>query len=93
MKIRAVVVLVLLSFVAAPHEGTKPEEVSVRRSPTPPWIEVYHDGVLTSEWQPSDGAVYQSLLLLLHDDFYHPQRPPARGEPRTLLAAKHPSLF
>ena len=27
-----------------------------------PWLEVYVDGVLTSEWQPSDGVVYWVLL-------------------------------
>lgn len=44
------------------------EDITIQRSPTPQWIEVYHDGELTSEWHPSDGAVYEVLETLLNDD-------------------------
>ena len=60
--------------------------VTVKPSTTTPWIEVYHNGELTSEWQPSDGAVYQALLRLLNDDLYPPQRPGRSEAGRTLLA-------
>jgi len=42
----------------------------VKCCPTPPWIEVYHDGELTSEWQPKDGEIYRFLADLLEDDLY-----------------------
>jgi len=46
--------------------------VLVKCGPTPPWIEVYHDGELTSEWQPSDGEIYRFLMDLLEDNLYVP---------------------
>lgn len=46
--------------------------VMVKRSPVSPWIEVYHNGELTSEWQPQDGEIYRFLLELLEDDLYVP---------------------
>ena len=30
-----------------------------------PWLEVYVDGVLTSEWQPRDGDTYRVLLDMI----------------------------
>lgn len=60
--------------------------VTVKVSPTPPWIEVYHDGELTSEWQPADGPVYKILLCLLNDDLYLPNRSDQVRQFRTMLA-------
>ncbi len=47
-------------------------EVTVKKSSISPWIEVYHNGQLTSEWQPSDGDVYKMLSCILDNDFYVP---------------------
>lgn len=47
-------------------------EVTVKKSSIYPWIEVYHNGQLTSEWQPSDGDVYKMLSCILDNDFYVP---------------------
>ena len=44
--------------------------VVVKYGPTSPWIEVYRGGVLTSEWQPSDGDVYQFLKMLLDNNLH-----------------------
>lgn len=44
------------------------QTVTVTRSDDGRWLEVYHDGKLTSEWQPSDGAVYELLETLLGDE-------------------------
>ena len=55
--------------------GNAPEfapAVMVKCGPAPPWIEVYHDGELTSEWQPKDGEIYRFLVNLLEDDLYAP---------------------
>ena len=75
----------LFGFIAvsifAAAAVTQPQTVTVQHSPTSPWIEVYHDGELTSEWQPSDGAVYEFLETLLNDDlgpFPVPRRPSTR---------------
>lgn len=54
---------------------TAPENapvVFVKHSPVSPWIEVYHNGVPTSEWQPKDGEIYRFLVDLLEDDLYVP---------------------
>lgn len=75
--------------IASDHGTHRPRElvVTVKASPTAPWIEVYHDGQLTSEWQPADGAIYQLLSRLLDDDFY--VAPPSNCRPAVpaLLAA------
>ncbi len=44
------------------------QTVTVKRSPTAPWLDVYRDGELTSEWQRSDGVVYEVLKTLLNDE-------------------------
>ena len=46
--------------------------IMIKHSQTSPWIEVYHDGELTSEWQPKDGEIYRFLVNLLEDDLYAP---------------------
>lgn len=38
---------------------------SVQHSPTAPWLEVYIDGALDSEWHPRDGEVYRLLLDMI----------------------------
>ncbi len=60
--------------------------VMVKCSPISPWIEVYHDGELTSEWQPKDGEIYRFLMDLLEDDLYAPV-PVERLEYAPMLAA------
>ena len=69
MKMRTLLLLTSLSLFLAADVGGRPYEVTVKPSPTLPWLEVYHNGVLTSEWQPSDGAIYEFLETLLNDDF------------------------
>ena len=49
-------------------------EVTVKKSSISPWIEVYHNGQLTSEWQPSDGDIYKILLCILDDNIYAPSQ-------------------
>ena len=58
----------------APSNDTVADEVTVKRSPKPGWIEVYYDDVLTSEWRREDGAVYVVLEMLLNDELYTPDR-------------------
>jgi len=79
---------VLLLIAAFGQTPDNQPTVTVKASPVSPWIEVYHDGELTSEWQPRDGAIYQFLLALLNDDMY-PLRELdlQRQEVRWLLAA------
>ena len=90
MKIPALIIVVL-SIAIAPSTQTTHHEVTVKRGPTPPWLEVYHDGVLTSEWQPADGQVYRALELLLDDSYYATDRANKRNDPqRALLAAQFP---
>ena len=54
--------------LSALYERLGIERASLQQAPTfsvlagpHPWLEVYVDGVLTSEWQPSDGEVYWLL--------------------------------
>lgn len=70
-----------------PENNPAQTVVTVNRSPTPPWIEVYHDGELTSEWQPSDGPLYEFLSRVLEDDLYTPVPSSHGREVRPLLAA------
>jgi len=65
--------------------NTKVPGVLIKRSTIAPWIEVYHDGELTSEWQPKDWEIYRFLANLLEDDLYVPV-PVEPLEENTMLA-------
>ncbi len=52
------------------------QAVTVTRSDDGRWLEVYHDGQLTAEWQRSDGAVFDSLEILLDNDYESLPVPP-----------------
>ena len=41
---------------------------SVDFGPEPPWLEVYLDGVLTSEWRPADGEIYWVLRKMVDQE-------------------------
>lgn len=41
--------------------------VVVRESQTVPWIEIWEAGELLSEWQPSDGRIYECLKAVLRE--------------------------
>lgn len=58
--------VVLLAFTAG-RLSISPSSVSIERSPSPGWIEVYREGELDSEWRAEDGEVFQILDRLLRD--------------------------
>lgn len=68
MRIRILILSITLSLFLASGISARAKEVTIKPSPTAPWIEVYHDGVLTSEWQPKDGVIYSVLEMLLRDE-------------------------
>jgi hypothetical protein len=80
----AAAVIVLLALVAAFALGrasVPPPGLEIRRGPVPPWIEVYQNGELVSEWhQTKDAELWRWLDMLLREDptLYDP---PAPGEP------------
>ena len=47
---------IMIGYVL-PHSSKMPSGVLLIPGPAH-WIEVYHNGQLTSEWQPSEGAIY-----------------------------------
>lgn len=77
MKIRALLAALALVLLFVSDTAGSASEVLVRRPATAPWIEVYHDGPLTSEWQPVDGPAYAMLDLLLEDEL--PFRAPRKS--------------
>ena len=80
MKMRMLLILTFATLCFS-DVGGSPYEATVKPSPTSPWIEVYHDGLLTSEWQPSDGTIYEFLDMLLNDTLapvWMPHRLPTR---------------
>lgn len=91
MKIATCCIALIVAIVltAALPDRTAQETVTVKRSPTTPWIEVYHNGQLTSEWQPSDGRICDVLEHLLQDDLYSYLRPEPRQMPGDLIATRN----
>jgi len=60
----AIVAMFLLGVLVGwllPDAATEASPVVIKRSSTPPWIEVWVAGELCCEWQPADGAVYERL--------------------------------
>jgi hypothetical protein len=90
MKVTVVVVLALplcsISLPADQVTNAAQPTVTIKPSPTSPWIEVYHDGVLTSEWQPADGLSYWLLWLVIEDELGHVQRPRTPKQGHMMLA-------
>ena len=58
------------------------QTVTVTRSDDGRWLEVYHDGQLTAEWQRSDGAVFDSLDILLNNNYESLPFPPLHDRHR-----------
>ena len=52
-------------YLTVPTATDAPADFSVQYGPTTPWLEVYIDGALDSEWQPADGEVYWLLLDMI----------------------------
>ena len=68
-------------FLAGAYQSPQNEdEITVKRSPSPGWVDVYRGGVLDSEWQAADGEVYRVLVELLETEprIEAPVRPKAQ---------------
>jgi len=77
----AVCMIFLVAGFLAGRVSMRPAEVEIRWSPEPGWIEVYHQGELTSELCPQDGRPYDVLNDVLQGGPTLPRRlrPPARS--------------
>ncbi len=56
------------AFYFAGQAQTPQGAVLLQRETSGEWIELSRDGVTLSEWQPSDGEIYQALDGALHAD-------------------------